>query len=146
MSATTKLLNENAEGKGFLPQWQETLVNQIFQYLKSYYCLPEKLNAVEFKKNLVENFIKINLEYPHFKILDQMQLPFDPDSYAPGQPLPPPPIAKKEFITEVNKVLKKFDAHLCLIYDPFQISMQRRDNNIEIDDKNNCARFTKIES
>ncbi len=79
-----------------LPDWQKKLISSIFNSVKNNYIFSERIEEISFKKTLVENFVRINSEYPL--------------------------INKQEFCVEVNKILHMIDPHLILQFDPDQIN------------------------
>ena len=104
------------EGNSGLPEWQSSLINSLFNTIKSNYIFHEKIDETAFKKMLVEAFAKINLEFPAAD--------------------------KQKFCSEVNNILKEIDPHLILQYDIEGIADDKAHSRIVPDPRENgCAIF-----
>ena len=124
MSNSGKVFDEKEEQS--LPQWQIDLINQVFNAMKDYYCLPANIsgnNEQIFKNSLTETFKKVNATFEEKTAYTEK--PTSKEAY-------------KVFLDEINKTLENFDSHLHIEYNHTFIAERK---SSEIVKGTNSARF-----
>jgi len=122
-----------------LPQWQSDLINQVFNAMKDYYCLPQKLagnNEYEFKIALIETFKKLKAEdqerLESFKALTPLSYD-DTENTDESTPTRKPTSANEYavYLNAINKTLENFDSHLRLQYNSKFIAERKSDEIVK---------------